>query len=142
MNITPAFKKSMLDAKLALGTPKLMILNPTHVEDLTTQLNISDVNANEIAVGGDYTTTGGLSLVNLTTVISGTSVVFDFDNMVLTGIDSATQGNIHTLLIYIDTGDTATSEIISQKTLATDKVLAPTDNYTLTVNSSGFIVIN
>lgn len=141
MNVTPAFKKSALDAKLAEGTLKMMFLNTGHTENLTTQIYSSDVNVNEISSGGGYPTSG-ITLSGVSSTMVGSGAVLDFDDISVTGIDSSTQGIISSLVVYVDTGTATTSEIIAQQTLGSDRVLSATDTYNITVNTNGLISIN
>jgi len=133
--------KEGLDAQLAKGTLKAMILLDAHVIDDGTQDFISDVSANEMTAGGDYVT-GGVTLAGITTAINGTTVELDFTDLALTGIDTATQGGaIEFLIVYVDTGTPATSEIITQDDIGV-QTLASGDTLNYTLQAAGIYNIS
>lgn len=99
--------KALLDAGLALGTPKVMLLSATYVPDQDAHAFIDDVSADE-AAGTGYTA-GGITLTSVTTAADGASNTASYDVADLSGISvSCCYG-----VFYVDTGTPATSPILN-----------------------------
>jgi len=133
MEITNNFKKRAIDAVLALGTPKVMLLDASHITDVDTDDNIDDVSANEIS-SANYTA-GGQALANVTSVLdlANDRVDVDCDDPSWTNLTAT----IKAAAIYVDTGVPATSPIIGIVTFGSNQSPA-TQDFTLTVPAGGF----
>lgn len=136
MAVVNTFKKKALDAVLALGTPKAMLLTSSHTTNIDTQEYIDDVSANELSSSG-YTT-GGETLASVTSVINNTTdvVALDAADIVLTGLT----GTVRYVVFYVDTATASTSPIINIVDLGSDQVLSSQD-LTLTINSTGILTM-
>lgn len=134
MAIFQTAKKQMLDAILALGTLKVMLLDASHTTDTDTQQYIDDVDADELVSAG-YTA-GGASAASITTAVNNTddTVTLDFANLSWTGLT----GTVRHAAVYVDTGNAATSPILTIQDLGSDQVLSA-DDLNLNLNASGLI---
>lgn len=131
MAIITNTKKKMIDDLITLGTLKGMVLTSTHVTDISTQNFIDSVSANELSSTG-YTV-GGVTLTTVTTTISTDKVIFDCDDIALTGITGSPQF----LAIYVDTGTPSTSPILRIIDFGTKTMDA--DNLDIVINASGIL---
>lgn len=135
-SVMNAFKKRMLDAQLALGTLKVMLLNDAHTTNIDTQDTIDDVSANEISSAG-YTA-GGVALPTPVSTQDNANDEANLDtgDLTLTGLTAT----IRNLVYYIDTGTPATSPIIAIQTLGANQVLANQD-LDIVINAQGLLEI-
>lgn len=97
--------KSMLDATLALGTLKTMILDDGYTYATTDQF-IDDVSAHEVA-GTGYTS-GGITLTGVTTDVDGDGNPY----YTADPVDSVDLSGCY-LVDYVDTGTPSTSPILT-----------------------------
>jgi len=99
--------KKALDATLALGTPKLMLLDDTYTINQDTHDFINDVSADESA-GTGYTA-GGLTLASVTVTVTGATNKVTLDAADISGISVSCCYAV----VYVDTGTPSTSPVLS-----------------------------
>lgn len=99
--------KALLDAGLALGTPRVILLSDTYTIDQDAHASVSDIIAHE-AAGTGYTA-GGLALTGVTTTATGASnlAAFDADNITGISVDCCYAA------VVVDTGVDATSPVLT-----------------------------
>lgn len=99
--------KKMMDAALALGTPKVMFLSASYTLDQDAHDYINDVSTYEVT--GTGVSAGGVSLSSVTTTVTGAS------NTVT--LDAADIGSISVdacyAVVYVSTGTPSTSPVLS-----------------------------
>ncbi len=134
MAVVNSFKKIALDAVLALGTPKVMLLTNAHTTNIDTQDYINDVSSNEISSAG-YTA-GGATLAGVTSNIDTTNdvVVLDCNDVALTGLTAT----VRFVAFYVDSGTPSTSPILNILDLGSDQALTA-DDLTISINANGII---
>ena len=135
--IPNGLKKQGIDLILAIGTPKAMLLNNTHVSDIDTQQFIDDVSTNEVS-GTGYTA-GGQTLTNITSTQDNTNDRVDVDCDDLTW-SSLTVSNIRYVVFYVDSGTPATSPILSIQQFPSVENRTVED-LQITIASGGFLRI-
>lgn len=99
--------QAALDAVLALGTPKLMLLSDDYALDQDTHDRINDVSTYE-AAGTGYPA-GGLTLTGVATSADGPSNVVTLDADDVTGISVSCCYAV----VYVDTGTPSTSPVLT-----------------------------
>lgn len=119
------------------GTLKLMLLTSAYTPDIENHDFLNDASANEVTTGTSYSA-GGPALANKALNAPGDTYVYlDADNIVIaqdaTGFANARYG-----VVYQDTGDAATSELIVLIDLGSDRSVQD-GAITLNLNASGLI---
>ena len=131
------FKKAMIDAQLALGTPKAMLLTSTHTTDIDTQEFIDDVSANESS-GTGYTA-GGQALASVTTTLNTGTDTVPLDCADISWA-TTTISDFRYMAIYVDTGTPATSRIMTIVDFGGTETRTA-ENIDVTINASGLFSI-
>lgn len=126
--------KSLLDAGLALGTPKVMFLVDDYVLDQDAHDFINDVSTHE-AAGAGYTA-GGLTLTGVTTAVDGPTneSSLDFDDITGISVDCCYA------VVFVDTGNPATSPVLTITDLSEGAAVDLTVTG-LTLDASGIAAI-
>ena len=119
-------------------TIKVMLLTNAATITEATHDFISDVNANEVTPGGNYSA-GGATLSNKTLGLAAGTVTFD--NTVDTSWTqhASNPTNARKMVIYKDTGVAATSPVIAFGTLAGADIDMTAGDLTLVWNAAGII---
>lgn len=105
-------QKVMLDRLLALGTPKVMLINQSYVPNQDTDQYVNAVSANQ-ASGTGYVA-GGLTLNNVVTAYTAATNVANLDADDISGISVSCVWAV----VYVDTGNPATSPVLSYTDLS------------------------
>ena len=118
-------------------TLKIMLLNSTHVPNAVTQQYISDIVANQITDAGGIYTAGGVAIAGKAKVAHGNNYYLDATDKV---IGPGASLNYRYVILFIDTGNQATSKILAQIEFTEDQVVV---NGTSTIrwNALGIIYI-
>lgn len=99
--------EAAMDAVLATGTPKVMLLTASYTLDQDTHDRINDVSAAQ-AAGTGYTA-GGITLTGVTTTVTGGSNVVALDAADISGISVSCCYAV----VYVDTGTPSTSPVLT-----------------------------
>ncbi len=99
--------KKSINATLALGTPKAMLVNAAYVIDQDNHDFISDISANEVT--GTGVSAGGVALSSVTVTVDGPSNTVKLDAADITGI----LATFCYVVTYVDTGTPSTSPILA-----------------------------
>lgn len=129
--VYPHGAKAAYDAALALGTPKLMLLDDSHVIDQGNHDFIDDVSADE-AAGTGYTA-GGVTLTGVATSVDATAKTFKLDADDTSGYSVACCYEV----VYVDTGTPSTSPILSITDLSDGAATNVTSTGTLWSSTGG-----
>lgn len=126
--------KQAWEALLALGTPKLMLLDAAYTPDQDTHAFVSSVVANE-AAGTGYTG-GGLALTTVTVTLDTTANTITITCDDVTGISVACRWGA----FIVDTGTDATSPVLSYADFSQGLGGNVTLTSTTTLSTDGFLV--
>ncbi|MFT4128228.1 MAG: hypothetical protein QM662_18620 [Gordonia sp. (in: high G+C Gram-positive bacteria)] len=99
--------KKALDAVVALGTPKLMLLGDDYVLEQDAHDFVNDVSAYE-AAGSGYTA-GGITLASVTVSVDAASNTVTLDAADVTGLSISACYAV----VFVDTGSSATSPVLT-----------------------------
>lgn len=99
--------KKMMDATLALGTPKVMFLSASYTLDQDAHDFINDVSTYEVT--GTGVAAGGVTLSSVTTTVTGASnlVTLDAADIASISVDACYA------VVYVDTGTPSTSPVLT-----------------------------
>lgn len=136
------FKQELLSSGVfswTANTIKVILMSNAFTPNADTQNFYSDISANEIATGGNYTT-GGQALTGKTvTRNDGTDqITITASNVVWA---SSTITNARYAVLFRDTGVAGTSPLIAAYDFGADKS-SSNDNFTFTINASGLLVFS
>jgi hypothetical protein len=134
--IPRAAKKEISDGYVA-ETWKLMLLSKVHVPNPVTQVYVSDIVVNEIVDTLGKYTAGGVAVPGKVSVADGNNYYVDAPDVII-GPNASV--NYRYGLLFVDTGNQATSKIRAQIDFITDQIVT-NGSSTIQWNTLGIIYL-
>jgi hypothetical protein len=129
-----AFKARIQDGTIDLDTNTIKVMLVTSAYTPSSAHDFRNDITNEVT-GAGYTT-GGLALANKTVTVVGNSGVFDADNLTWASSTITARGAV----IYKDTGNSATDNLIGYVDFVTDQSSSNGD-FTIQWNAGGILTL-